>query len=45
MNIYEQVSDNSEVEKAEKTENVFNASGNNPLSEIQFKHVWMSVGE
>jgi hypothetical protein len=45
MNIYAQVPDNSEVEIAENTENVFNASGNNPLSEIQFKHVWMSVGE
>lgn len=45
MNICAQMPDNSEVEIEEKTENVFNASGNNPLSEIQFKHVWMSVGE
>jgi hypothetical protein len=45
MNIYAQVPDNSEVEIVEKTENIFYASGNNSLSEIQFKHVWMSVGE
>ena len=45
MNIYAQVPGNSEVEIVEKTENVFNPSGNNPLSEIQFKRVWMSVGE
>ena len=45
MKIYAQVPDNSEAEIVEKTENVFNASGNNPLSQIQFKHVWISVGE
>ena len=45
MNIYAQVPDNSEVDIVEKTEYVFNASGNKVLSETQFKHVWMSVGE
>jgi len=45
MNIYAQVPDNSEVEIVEKTENIFNASGNKVLSETQFKRVWMSVGE
>jgi len=45
MSIYAQVPDNSEVEIVEKTEYVFNASGNKPLSEIQFKHVWVSVGK
>ena len=45
MNIYAQVPGNSEVEIEEKTLNVIDASGNNPLSELQFKHVWMSVGE
>lgn len=45
MNIYAQVPDNSEVEIAEKTEFTPNASGNKVLSQVQFGHVWMSVGE
>jgi hypothetical protein len=45
MSIYAQVPDNSEIEIVQKTEYVSNASGNKPLSEIQFRHVWMSVGE
>ena len=45
MSIYAQVPDKSEIEVVEKTEYVFNASGNKVLSETQFKHVWMSVGE
>lgn len=45
MSIYAQVPDKSEIEVAEKTEYVFNASANKVLSETQFKHVWMSVGE
>jgi hypothetical protein len=45
MSIYAQVPDNSEIEIAEKTEYVFNTSGNKVLSETQFKHVWISVNE
>lgn len=45
MNIYAQVSDNSEVEIAAKTEFTPNASGNKVLSQVQFGHVGTTVGQ
>jgi hypothetical protein len=45
MNIYAQVLDNSEVEKVEKTEFTPNASCNKVLSQVQFGHVGMTVGQ